>query len=703
MDNNYNGGGYGAEPLEPQVSDDGFNQDPVLAEYQTSQYQSHWVAELEASRKERKKFVEDGDKIVKRYCDEQLNETTARNRYNLFFANTENKIAALYSRTPEPTVSRRFSDPTDDVSRVAANLLKRSICYELDCANFDHTFKQILFDRLVPGVGIGWARLEVTEGEPQYQQVGIDPETGEPIVQPIEGSEIVDQFACIDYVAWNDFVWSPSRTWADCRWVGRRIPMSKDAIKERFHDTAPQEALSSLPFSTHQSDPANINTSSAPKNETVATVDVYEIWDKERKLVWWIAETSPVPLDVQSDRMEFEQFFPTPLPPLARFTTSTTTPVSDFHLVKNLYNELDVLNERASNKLRAIRTMWGFDASQAELQNLFDTPEFKGVPMRDWAVLQGEKGGINGSVQFFDNSPMVNEYMLLITARDRVKAQIFEIEGVPDTLRGATQQYESATATDAKATIGSARFATMQKDTAEYVAWLLRLKAHLICKFYKPEFIVKRAGVIAPVDQQYIGPALQLLADAQMQQFRLLVSTDSLQLPSMSQHKREKSEAAQAIVALLGQVMPAAQQNPAVGVFGGELAKWLIVDFPGSDGLEGYLDQFLEKSAQMAAQQAAQPPKPTDAELKAQAQMAAAQADLQKAQLREQTNVMVAQVQAEAKKAIAALQAEVDQLKLAVQQKEHQDDIAIKAAKVQIEGTRAAHENARDVAALVRQ
>jgi hypothetical protein len=151
---------------------------------------------------------------------------------------------------------------------------------------------------------------------------------------------------------------------------------------------------------------------------------------------------------------------------------------------------------------------------------------------------------------------------------------------------------------------------------------------------------------------------------------------------------------------MFGQVMPIAAQNPEVAVFGGELIKWLVADYANSSGIEGYLDQFLEKSAQNAAKSAEQPPKPSDAELKAQAQMAAAQADVQKAQMREQTNALVAQIQAQSKKEVAALQAQIDQLKLSLQAKVHQDDIAIKAAKVQIDATRAAHENARDVAQL---
>lgn len=620
--------------------------DPVVAQFMTEGEQQHWVDELTASRKEREKFNKRGTETIKRYADEREVLSTA-SHYNIFFANTEIKLSSLYARTPKPETKRRFSEPTDQVSRVAAMVLDRNVSYELECEGFDAKFKQMLFDRLVPGVGIGWARLDQDEGEHDADEYG----------QPIEGSNIKYQLADIDYVAWNDFLWAPCRVWTECRWVGRRVPMTKDAIKERFSTTADKAMLSALSFSVPTSlTSVDKGEPTAPKHSTQATVDVFEIWDKERGLIFWISESADKPLDVQQDTNEFPDFFPTPLPPMCRTTTSSTTPISDFSLVQDLYNELDGLNNRCSKLVRALQLKFVYDAENPELKALFTTAsELEGVGVKSWSVMQAEKGGIRGSMEFVPLQEIADTYMKLVQARDMVKSQIMEIEGISDFLRGVQQPYVTAAASQATSAASSTRLSVMQQEVADYVQRLLRLKAHLICKFYTPKTIMGRVGTLSQADMQFVPQALQLLADEQLRHFRLEVSVDSIQQLNYNQEKADKNEAAHAITALLTQILPAAQQNPKLLPFGLEMLKWMVSDYKGAKGLEGVLNQATEQLQQAAAQQQQQPPKPTPAEMKMQAQQAQIQADMQ-----------IAQIQAQSAQAIAQMQAQIKQMSLQI-------------------------------------
>lgn len=694
--------------------------DPILERYQTADMQATWCKELEASRKVRQKFNATADKTLKRFSDERSELESDRQYYNVFFANTEIKMSALYARTPTPDIKRRFSDADDDVSRVAASILQRNICYELDHAHFDDSFRQILFDRLVPGVGIGWARLDEDLGEPEYAPMinpatglpEIDFETGQPLLEPVGGSEIKDQLAAIDYVPWNDFLWAPCRLWSQCRWVARRFDLSKDDVEARFGDTAPELVLRDLSYTEGKS---NKGDKSADKTSTscdtvTKTTSVFEIWDKERGLVWWIAEAVEVPLDVQEDRMSFPDFFPTPLPPLGRFSTNDTIPISDYKLVQDQYNELDTLNDRASKKLMAVKSNFVYDASRSELVDLMNAPDGIGIPLKDWTALREEKGGINNTFEFVDYSQMVKDYMILIEAREKVKAQIFEIEGISDIMRGASQQYDTATATSAKASLGSTRLAVMMKDVADYIARLLQLKAHMICTFYQPERVLERAGSVPATDEQYVQPALQLLASNPLNHYRLSVSTDSLQLPNWNQEKAERSEAIQAITAMMGQILPAAEQNPLLATFGAQLMKFGIAGFKGAGQLESALDAFVDQSLAEQRNKSGQPPQPSPAEIKAKQQEQAAQLELQKTQIREQSNTQVAQIQAEAKRQTATMQAQVDVQKNALREQEiafnaqiSQLKLQLQSAELQVKAQRAEHENALDIKKLVEE
>lgn len=688
--------------------------DPVLQEHQTGEMQAHWVAELEAGRKERKRFNQQGDKIIKRYADEQADETaeSGASKYNIFYQVTDLKMSAIYARSPQPDVKRRFDDASDDVSRVASILTERSVSYELEAEGFDTKFRQTLFDRLVPGLGVMWARLDETIGEPELRPV-VDPltglpavdELGQPVTEPIPGSEIKNQLAETDYVAWNDFLWSPCRVWSDCRWEARRIPMSKDAVKARFGRTAPgyiKDLCFTLPTSTEQ------NPSYQPKNATVPTVDVWEIWDKERRLIWWVVEDAPVALDVQEDRTEFPDFFPSPLPPLCRTTTSSTIPVSDFHLVRYQYNELDDLNDRCAKLTKAMRLQWVYDGSNPTLKDLFGNgAEFVGIPVNNWAAMQSEKGGIKGSIEFIPLSDIAATHATLLGSREQVKAQIYTIEGVSDGMLGMATKYASAEASSQATSLGAARLDQQRQDAADYISRVLRLKAHLIAKFYKPEFIVKRAGQLNQADLQYVPDAIKLLRDEQLRRFRLEVSTESIQRPNQDRLQRERTALVTAVTGFMSQTIPAVKQQPELGPLALNLIKFAVASFPGSDDIEGAIDEGLDQ-LQRAAQQP-QPPKPSDAEIKAQAQEKKTQADLAMTQIDAQKDVQVAQIHAGAKRDVGAMQAQMDaqetrikELELALKARKQTSDTAIDAARVQIDATRAAHDNAATIATLGR-
>lgn len=203
------------------------------------------------------------------------------------------------ARTPKADIKRRFAASQDDVSRVASLLLQRNLEYEMDHGNFETEFKQVLFDNAVPGMSISWVRLE--QAEERHPQPGtFDPVTGQ--VVPQEPTAVITkQEACTDYVAWDDFFWSPCKVWTLCSWVARRIAMTKDAINSRFGATAPADVLAGLVYDTKAEAPDASKAKLAPQNQTEPTTDVYEIWDKERELVFWVTDAAQIPLDVQDD------------------------------------------------------------------------------------------------------------------------------------------------------------------------------------------------------------------------------------------------------------------------------------------------------------------------------------------------------------------------------------------------------------------
>src|SRR6478752_8886722 len=117
-----------------------------------------WSAEITAAEAELKKFHERGRKVNKSFLDERDSTNSNSKWFNIFYANTNILESALYAQLPKPAVSRRFTDYNDEVGRVAALIIERSITQDLDDPTdmFDATMRHAVQDRLVPGLAAAW-------------------------------------------------------------------------------------------------------------------------------------------------------------------------------------------------------------------------------------------------------------------------------------------------------------------------------------------------------------------------------------------------------------------------------------------------------------------------------------------------------------------------------------------------------------------
>ena len=180
-------------------------------------------------------------------------------KFNIFTTNVEIMKSSLYAKIPKVTVARRFGQANDDPARVASMMLQNAIMQDIDepeC-NFDQVMRDAIEDRLVPGMGCAWLRLE-TDTEEKTLEAQIDPVTGEELQAAATYEEVSRQEVMIDHVFWEDFLYSPCRTWRERRWVARRVYMDQDALVKRFgEDVGKQIPMDYNPRGNgHQQQPA---------------------------------------------------------------------------------------------------------------------------------------------------------------------------------------------------------------------------------------------------------------------------------------------------------------------------------------------------------------------------------------------------------------------------------------------------------------
>jgi uncharacterized protein YqfB (UPF0267 family) len=88
----------------------------------------------------------------------------------------------------------------------------------------------------------------------------------------------------------------------------------------------------------------------------------------------------------------------------------------------------------------------------------------------------------------------VNALKELYMSRDQQKNAIYEIIGIADIIRGATNPYETATAQRMKGTVGSGRMQGVKTAVANFVRDLMRLKADIIAKNFDAETLTRMTG-----------------------------------------------------------------------------------------------------------------------------------------------------------------------------------------------------------------
>jgi hypothetical protein len=552
---------------------------------------------------------------------------------------------------------------------------------------FDNTMRHAVFDRLVPGLGACWLRLE-TDTEEVELQAESSPEPGKGLAPPEsaesapnEGfktadskdnppesfSRITDQRVAIDYVYWEDFLWSPCRIWEERRWVARIVYMTRQELVKRFG----QEKGKAVPLN-YRPNSWGVSTRGGmgfpgpitPTHLAIQQAPVYEIWDRvERKVIWYCKDCSYL-LDERKDFLNLVGFEPCPKPLLANVATSNTCPRPDFYLVQDQYNELDTVNNRISLLVQACKVVGVYDQSADGVQRmLLEGFDNQLIPVDNWAIF-AEKGGIKGQVDWLPLEMVINALQRLYESRELIKQQIFELTGIADILRGATKASETLGAQEIKAKFASVRIKDTQDEVARFAAEVLRIKAELMIKHFTPDMLIKKSNIMHTDDQEMAGPAIELLQSEVGFEWRILITADQLAQTDYQMEKSDRIELLTAVSQYLAQAGGMIQAQPQSGPLLVAMLKWAVAGFKGARDLEGMLDKELDNMMRQLAQSQGQEQPDPEAQK--------AEAEIKKIQM-----------ETEAGEKKAQIGAAVDMQKLKTNQAKSQQDLQANALKHQ--------------------
>lgn len=617
--------------------------------YDLNKVGAYWKDQLEKAASYFQAWKSRCEKIENIYLQQQTDKaSTAKRNFPMLWANISVLQPATYARTPQPAVDRRFKDD-DPISRTASEMIERNLSYLMEAADVDATIREARDDFLICGRGIAWLRYEA-DIEPI--DMGIEPsESSEGEAQePME--QITGERVCIDYVHWSDFMHSPARRWKDVTWVARRVSMEKEDIAARFGE----EALSTLSGTVIGANAGNNETERA-QNE--GKTFVWEIWCKSENYTVWIADGSPVALEVSEPPLDLEGFWPCPRPAYGTLSTGSLIPVPDYAYYQGQCEEIDILTKRINKLSDQLRLKIFYPSGDGSVSPAIEKamrPENDTVmvPIPEWAAFT-DKGGSNAIITL-----PIDEVQKVITAcienRKQLIEDVYQITGISDIVRGDTEASETATAQRIKSQWGSIRIRDRQTELARFSRDIVRIAGEIICNQFQPETLMLMSGMELPTAMQKqqaqmqaqqaqamyqqataraqmmgqqpspapqpppgfdkmmqtptIDEVVALLRNDNIRGFRIDIETDSTIEPDETASQERILKFAEVVGGFIEQAGPVAQVQPMLIPVMGEVLLTVVRNFRAGRQLESTLEQAVSQLT-ASAMAPKPPPQPT--------------------------------------------------------------------------------------------
>lgn len=582
-----------------------------------------WFSELELADKDREDWLKQVEKITRRYRDDRLTDVHGTRRYNILWSNLETVKPALYSKTPVPQVIRRFLD-ADPLGRAAAQILERATRSAIQAESFDPAMRAARDDWLLSGMGVNWVRYEPhfeTRKDKEYLeddllhsavQAGEDlsyDDDGRAYKEGEEYEEVVFEEVFMDYVPREDFYFSPARSWGEVRWVAKAVKMTKDQLVDRFGDKGKKVSSFEVPAALKGSsvDPDDL------KHELFKKATVFEIWDKESKKVCWVAKGHPELLDSKDDPLHLRDFFPCQRPLFATQTPDSLIPIPDYAMYQDQAEELDILTGRINLLLKAVRVAGAYDARYSDegLGSILSREaENELVPIEDWPSIQ-EAGGLKGVMDFIPLQPMIEGLRELMQSREIIKKDLYEITGLSDILRGATNPAETATAQEIKGQFASLRLQDSQGEMQRFARDGVALIAEVIAEHFSEETLYLMSGtdmIDDPNPKQYFAEAVKLLRNDALRSFKIDIETDSTLEVNRIEEKKSRVEFTQAFGQMIERTTPMVQAAPELAPVVFEVMTFFARGFKAGRNLESSIEQAIEGFKQKLSQPPPPPP-----------------------------------------------------------------------------------------------
>lgn len=496
---------------------------------------STWLNKISQARKKEQNWRQRARKCINIYRDDNdLNGSSSSytqpndgtdNCFNILWANIETLLPALFSAIPNPDVRNRYmsSDPN---AQQAGQILERCLTYSLDAYNFPRLMKACLKDYLLTGRAVMRVRLW-----PEYEdQVTHDLDLDGNITQSTTEVLIGQSVRC-ELTHWDMYIIEPAKRFEDVTWMAFEEHLTEDEY-ERYFPGAPL---------------AKAVSPEKDSDNTEQKYQIYEIWDKNTKQVYYIGRGVEDALKIVDDPMRLTHFWPLPEPLYSIQTNDSLVPIPEYTIYQDQAQELNEITYRITDLVRTCKFIGIYDAQQQQLSDILTGRDSQVFPVQSNLM---REGGMKSIVDSLDISPIANVLKQLYEQRDQVKGVIYEVTGISDIIRGESNHSETATAQNIKASYAGLRLRDRRDNINRFIVDLLRIKAELIAQFFQVDQIQEMSGIqVTPQVQQILQSDIQ-------RSYKIDIETDSTILADMDQQAQKRAMTVQSITQYMTGMSP---------------------------------------------------------------------------------------------------------------------------------------------------
>lgn len=626
-----------------------------------------WLDQLEDAERAQKDYHDRCDKVDDVYShSKEISQVLAPSKcddFPIFWANLEVLKPSIYARPPAPVAQERFRD-RNPVVRRAADLLERALSAHFDLDDVHGTLVLVRDDLAINARGVPWLTLVERDG----------------ITQP-----------SWKHVQRKDFKHEPARNWREVEWVARCTWETKRSLEQRF----PKVAKGDYKITYQTQEIGDF------KGDDKAPI--WNIWHKRKKTVVWVSPGCPEILEEREPWIDLQGFFPCPQPAYGTLQRGTLVPVPDLMYYADQVNQINLLTARIHVLSATLRLRAFYPGGSPELTEAIERA-IQEVDDRAIAIpIPGIPPTAKASdfLMFLPIEEIANTISVLVQQRRVIIDDVYQITGLSDIMRGATDATETATAQQLKAQYGSVRVRDRQNEMIRVARDMVRMTAEAMAEQMDVQDLLRMAqvddlpseqdlmaqaqpilqqaqsamqqlveaaatGQIPPEQAQQQGEQLQqqaqqqldqikqtvtvekigkLLQDQRVRPFALDIETDSTVEPDQQAMKERAVEFAGAIGPMMQQAMVALTQAGSVaqplGEFFAEGLRFTANAFKSDRRMDDAIDKLAEG---MATYQPPPPPQKGEDPAVAQAKAQGEQVKAQAAQAKAQADVQVAQV-----------------------------------------------------------